>query len=110
MTQAIQLLQQTLRDLNTNHKQILSKSHRMGLPVVVNSLFRLFFAMNSLKHCNTTIRCMKDYENKLHQFPISDAVTYKYYCGKFRILEENYVQAKNDLEFALKNCHKDHKR
>merc|ERR550517_825981 len=51
---------------------------------------------------------MKDYEDKLELFPISDAVTYKYYCGKQRMLEENYGQAKKDLEFAFKHCHKDH--
>jgi len=110
MTLAVQDLQVMIRTLNQNKKvNNVKKSQALGVPVVVNSLFRLFFVMNSLKHVKTTIRCMKDYENRLNVFQLSDTVTYKYYCGRYRLLEENYMAAKSDLEFAFKCCHNEHR-
>jgi len=109
MTSAVQDLQVMIRTLNQNKKvNNIKSSQALGIPVVVNSLFRLFFVMNSLKHVKTTIRCMKDYENRLDIFELSDTVTYKYYCGRYRLLEENYIAAKADLEFAFKFCHNGH--
>jgi hypothetical protein len=110
MTSAVQDLQVMIRTLNQNKKvNNVKNSQALGVPVVVNSLFRLFFVMNSLKHVKTTIRCMKDYESKLNVFQLSDTVTYKYYCGRYRLLEENYLAAKADLEFAFKSCHNQHR-
>lgn len=109
MTSAVQDLQVMIRTLNQNKKvNDIQNSQAMGIPVVVNSLFRLFFMMNSLKHVKTTIRCMKDYDDQLHIFERSDSVTYKYYCGRYRLLEENYTAAKTDLEFAFKFCYPRH--
>jgi len=110
MTLAVQDLQVMIRTLNQNKKvNNVKNSQALGVPVVVNSLFRLFFVMNSLKHVKTTIRCMKDYESRLDVFQLSDTVTYKYYCGRYRLLEENYLAAKSDLEFAFKSCHNEHR-
>lgn len=42
----------------------------------------------------------------LDRAPAADAVTFKFFCGRLAVLQENYPKAVADLGYALKRCNK----
>lgn len=53
---------------------------------------------------------MNDFIFNLDQFPKSHVIQFKYYSGKHLMFQERYKKAKEELDYALKYCHKDSKK
>jgi hypothetical protein len=43
---------------------------------------------------------LPDFKN----FPLAQRVTYRFYVGRLAVFDEDYVRAKEFLEFAFDNC------
>ena len=84
-------------------------SRKKALFSIANVLLKIYFKMNSPRLCQTLTsqiegrsggNIMK--KENLFAYPISDVVTYKYYVGRLKILEDNFDDARDCLIEALK--------
>jgi len=81
-------------------------SKKAGVLYIVNQLFAMYFALNTLRLCKNLVRPVET--RKLHQHGrAGDLVTYRYYVGRLYMFEDQYDMAETHLEYALKHCHKD---
>ncbi|CAG8972714.1 hypothetical protein HYALB_00008629 [Hymenoscyphus albidus] len=88
----------------------LALSRKWGIYYTTNLLLKTYFKLNQIglsKNILNAIRAYKGDMPLLDKFPASQQVTYKYYIGVICFLEENYVEAENNLTEAWNKCHKD---
>lgn len=81
------------------------KPKKLATLEVVNTLFRIYFTLNTLRLCKNLIKSvdsplLPDFKN----FPLAQRVTYRFYVGRLAVFDEDYVRAKEFLEFAFDNC------
>ncbi|RSL67163.1 CSN12-like protein [Fusarium duplospermum] len=95
-----------------NDRAPLEESRKWGIYFVINLLFKTYFKLNSASLSRTIIKTLSVYNDKgdmpaLEMFPKSQRVTFKFYEGVLRFLEEDYFAAETHLNEAWQLCHKD---
>ncbi|EFC41358.1 predicted protein [Naegleria gruberi] len=88
----------------------LSLSKKWGALYLVNILMRIYFKLNNIglmKKLIDTVETSKTLP-ELDLFPIGQQVTFKFFSGRVAIFQGKFIKAKEDLEFALDNCHEDY--
>jgi hypothetical protein len=78
----------------TYYRAPLQDSRKWGLFNIVNLLFKTYFKLNSItlsKNIINAIQASRDDMPELGAFPKSHQVTFKYYLGVIKFLEEDYV-------------------
>eukprot|EP01041_Mallomonas_annulata_P009576 gene9576-19901_t len=78
-------------------------SKRLAIFAVTNVLFKIYFKLNTLQLCGKLINVVErtGFIESLEYFPVSDVVTYKYYIGRLKMLEDRFEEARESLSFAL---------
>ena len=80
-------------------------SKKAGVLTIVNTLFAIYFRLNTLRLCRNLLRPVES--RKLHEkAKMSEMVTYRYYVGRLFLFEDQYVLAEENLDFAFQHCHK----
>ncbi|ETV90690.1 hypothetical protein H310_14583 [Aphanomyces invadans] len=69
---------------------------------VVNQLFKIYFRLNKINLCGNVIQAIN--KQNFSIFDKRDQVTYMYYLGRIRMLEDNYVEANECFGFAWRHC------
>ena len=71
----------------------------------INELAKVLFAQNNLRLCEDIYESYNDrIEQELMQCSSGQLCTYHYYCGRVRLYEDNYKQARELLLRALQTC------
>jgi len=83
-----------------------NQSQKLAALFVINQLLKLSFKTEQLSYCKTAMITADGYVSDLQLFPQSHVVQFKFYRGRYNMFEENYPEAKADLEYALNICHK----
>ncbi|WZN66280.1 enhanced ethylene response protein 5 [Chloropicon roscoffensis] len=78
---------------------------RLATLRVVNSLFRIYFALNTLRNCKYLVRVV-DAKKFLsfESFACADRVTYKFFVGRLAVYEEDFECADSYLTYAFDRC------
>ena len=87
----------------------LEESRKWGLYYTTNLLFKTYFKLNSIGLSKNILRALSASKTDmpiLDAFPKSHIVTFKYYVGVIQFLEEDYVQAEENLTSAWHMCHR----
>mmetsp|Transcript_14482 Transcript_14482/g.41239 ORF Transcript_14482/g.41239 Transcript_14482/m.41239 type:complete len:296 (-) Transcript_14482:59-946(-) len=82
---------------------------RLATLRIVNSLFRIYFKLNTLRNCKYLIRVVD--AKKFVAFPhfqAGDRVTYKFFVGRLAVFDENFDEANDHLSYAFDHCHPSH--
>jgi nuclear mRNA export protein PCID2/THP1 len=80
-------------------------SKKIGVLYIVNQLFSMYFTLNTLRLCKNLLKPVES--RKLHlSGNKGDLVTYRYFVGRLMMFEDQYETAEENLEYALKHCHK----
>ena len=75
---------------------------------IANQLMRVYFHMKQTNLCkNIIVALSKPSFNKL-SFPLPDAVTFSYFCGRYHVANSNLPEAVENFEFAFRMCHRDY--
>jgi hypothetical protein len=93
-----------------NDRSDLSESRKWGIYSTTNLLFKTYFKLNSISLTRNVIRALEAANEDLpplELFPKSHRCTFKYYRGFIDFLQENYLEAEQNLSEALSLCHKD---
>ncbi|PRP77946.1 PCI domain containing 2 [Planoprotostelium fungivorum] len=81
------------------------ESKKQCLLSIVNSLFKIYFQLGTLRLCKNLIKTV---ENKgslpINSYTIAQRVTYKFYTGRLNMSNSRFKQAETDLDFAFKKC------
>ncbi|TKA74403.1 hypothetical protein B0A49_03455 [Cryomyces minteri] len=88
----------------------LEESRKWGVYYTTNLLFKTYFKLNAIglsKNILRSLQATKTDMPPLEAFPKSHQVTFKYYVGVILFLEEDYVQAEENLTEAWQLCHQD---
>ena len=79
-------------------------SKKAGVLPIVNELFSMYFRLNILRLCKNLIRPVET--RKLHQNAMmGQMVTYRYYCGRLNMFEDQHSAAEKNLDYAFRHCH-----
>ena len=79
-----------------------NKGKRLALLEIVNTLFKVYFQLNTLRLCKTLINAVNSgVFPELEAFPASQRVTYRYYMGRLNIFDEQYVSAMDSSNTSL---------
>ena len=82
-----------------------NKAKKLASLDLVVSLFRVYFALNTLRLCKNLIAAVGSRQfAPFGSFPASQRVTYKYFCGRLAIFDEAYVEADEHLSYCLSRC------
>ena len=82
-----------------------NKTKKLASLDLVVSLFRVYFALNTLRLCKNLIAAVGSRQfAPFDNFPASQRVTYKYFCGRLAIFDESYVEADEHLSYCLSRC------
>ncbi|KAH0845517.1 Protein CSN12 like protein [Fonsecaea pedrosoi] len=87
-----------------------NESRRWGIYSTTNLLFKTYFKLNSVSLTKNVIRALEaaaDDIPDLARFPKSHQCTFKYYRGVIEFLQENYIEAEQNLMESFQLCHKD---
>lgn len=80
-------------------------SKKAGVLGIVNELFAIYFRLNTLRLCKNLLRPVET--RKLHEAgKMGEMVTYNFFVGRLFLFEDQYQMAENNLDYALKHCHK----
>ena len=75
-----------------------SGSKRLALFAVTNTLFKIYFKVNTLQLCGKLINVVEGpgstVMRDLSVFPVCDVVMYKYYIGRLKMFEDRYSEAR----------------
>ncbi|KAF4634074.1 hypothetical protein G7Y89_g4033 [Cudoniella acicularis] len=88
----------------------LEESRKWGIYNIINLLFKTYFKLNSISLSKNVLNALQAYRGDMPQlsaFPMAHQVTFKYYVGVIKFLEENYVESEKNLTEAWHLCHKD---
>lgn len=103
MERACECLMQLFRvcatDRSTKHF-----SKRLGMIIIINQLFKIYFRINKLHLCKPLIRAL-DNANIFDQCTLSQKVTYNYYLGVKTLFDLRILEAEKLLDFVFENCH-----
>ncbi|KDD74904.1 hypothetical protein H632_c998p0 [Helicosporidium sp. ATCC 50920] len=73
---------------------------------IVNISIKIYFQLNTLRLCKNLIRTVESRQFlPFEQFPAAQRVTYKFYVGRLAVFDEDYKEAQDALEYALRRCH-----
>ena len=110
---AVTLLQEsfskTLNDRKEyNQHEPLSEhgSKKAGVLYIVNLLFSMYFRLNTLRLCKNLVRPVESRNLHTKAENMGEKVTYRYYVGRLHMFEDNYKEAEQNLNYALRHCHK----
>ena len=82
-----------------------NKAKKLASLDLVVSLFRVYFALNTLRLCKNLIAAVGSRQfAPFEHFPASQRVTYKYFCGRLAIFDEAYAEADEHLSYCLSRC------
>ena len=82
-----------------------NKAKKLASLDLVVSLFRVYFALNTLRLCKNLIAAVGSRQfAPFESFPASQRVTYKYFCGRLAIFDEAYADADEHLSYCLARC------
>mmetsp|Transcript_16985 Transcript_16985/g.23755 ORF Transcript_16985/g.23755 Transcript_16985/m.23755 type:complete len:417 (-) Transcript_16985:190-1440(-) len=82
-------------------------SKKMATIFTVNHLFKLCFRLNLLRNTSQlTLSVNSKGFPPMENFPKSETVTYHFYLGRLKMMEEKYEEAEEYLEYAFIHCHK----
>jgi len=100
------LLESCFRSTNMG-RAIDADAHRkrhVGL-YIVNNQFKVLFRLKTLQLCKNLIMSVEipTFPN-MDEFPITERVTYHFYKGRMRILEDRIPEARQALTYAWENC------
>nr|POF17053.1 protein csn12 like [Quercus suber] len=90
-----------------SHSSPLEQSRKWALYYMGNILFKTYFKLNTLNLCKNVLRPLQAANTDmppLSAFPKSHQVTFKFYNGVLRFLEEDYSAAEEFLESAYSMC------
>ncbi|KUJ08774.1 uncharacterized protein LY89DRAFT_326031 [Mollisia scopiformis] len=88
----------------------LEESRKWGIYNIINLLFKTYFRLNSISLSKNILNAIQAYRGdmpSLDAFPKAHRVTFKYYVGVIKFLEESYEEAEKHLTEAWLLCHKD---
>lgn len=81
------------------------REKRLATLFVVNSAFKIYFALNTLRLCKNMILSVEARNAlPLADYPLAQQVTYRFYTGRLAIFDESYSKAAADLSFSLQHC------
>ena len=70
-----------------------NKEKKLALLEIINTLFKVYFQLNTLRLCKTLINAVNSKQFlEFDMFPASQRVTYRYYTGRLNIFDERYVR------------------
>lgn len=104
----VEQVRQLVRYFQVSSRKQVYETLQYGLFFVVNHLFKIYFKMNQISAIPMTMRPLKRFESQLSMFPKKDTVTYRFLVGKYQVINEQYKEAEESLEYCFKHCHKDH--
>jgi len=82
---------------------------RAGALFIVINQFKVYFKLGTLQLCKNLIRSVNQPNfPKFESFPVSHRVTYKFYVGRIKVLEDDMAEADKHLTYALEHCHKEY--
>jgi hypothetical protein len=82
-----------------------NKAKKLAALDIVVTLFRAYFALNTLRLCKNLIAAVGSRQfPPFDAFPASQRVTYKYFTGRLAIFDEAYEEADADLSYAFSHC------
>jgi len=80
-------------------------SKKVGVLYIVNQLFSMYFTLNTLRLCKNLLKPVET--SKLHcSGNKGNMVTYRYFVGRLMMFEDQYETAEENLDYALRHCHK----
>ncbi|KAF2721356.1 hypothetical protein K431DRAFT_312639 [Polychaeton citri CBS 116435] len=86
-------------------------SRKWALYYVANLLFKIYFRLNQVGLCKNILQALTSSSSSatsemppLSSFPKSHQVTFKYYVGVIRFLDEDYAAAEEHLQAAYIAC------
>ncbi|XP_026469154.1 PCI domain-containing protein 2 homolog [Ctenocephalides felis] len=82
---------------------------RLGMLLLVNQLFKVYFRINKLHLCKPLIRAIESSSFK-DQFPLAQQITYKYFVGRKAMFDSDYKMADEYLSYAFERCHREAKQ
>eukprot|EP01112_Ceratiomyxa_fruticulosa_P019056 TRINITY_DN6178_c0_g1_i1.p1 TRINITY_DN6178_c0_g1~~TRINITY_DN6178_c0_g1_i1.p1 ORF type:complete len:435 (-),score=69.18 TRINITY_DN6178_c0_g1_i1:181-1485(-) len=87
-------------------KNDLLNSKRWGVLQVVNSLFRAYFKLNTVRLCKNLIKSLSTLWQvmDIEKFQRDQVVTYKFFIGRIAILEGEFDKAVENLDYAFLHC------
>ncbi|CAK0783973.1 hypothetical protein CVIRNUC_007176 [Coccomyxa viridis] len=82
-----------------------NKEKKLALLEIINTLFKVYFQLNTLRLCKTLINAVASKQFlEFDMFPASQRVTYRYFTGRLNIFDEKYQEAVDDLTYAFEHC------
>ena len=79
-----------------------NKEKKLALLEIINTLFKVYFQLNTLRLCKTLINAVNSKQFlEFDMFPASQRVTYRYYTGRLNIFDERYVSCLSRLSYSL---------
>ena len=73
----------------------------MALLPVVNTMFKLYFKLNTLRNCKPCIQAVENPNFPFMSFPQSERVTYKYFAGRLAIFQDQLVRGPFGIWFNV---------
>ena len=78
-----------------------NKEKKLALLEIINTLFRVYFQLNTLRLCKTLINAVNSKQFlEFDMFPASQRVTYRYFTGRLNIFDEKYVSLRPSLPWC----------
>ncbi|OJJ86540.1 protein csn12 [Aspergillus glaucus CBS 516.65] len=87
----------------------IEESRKWGVYNMISLTFKTHFKLNSIGLCKSLLRALNASSADLpplEAFPKSHIVTFEYYVGVIRFLDEDYAEAEKHLAYAWKLCHR----
>ncbi|KAH7105633.1 PCI-domain-containing protein [Auriculariales sp. MPI-PUGE-AT-0066] len=91
----------------TDRQSPYQQSRKWGVYYTVGLVLKCYFRVNRIALSKNVLRALKAQPDvpPLSNYPRADQVTYRYYVGMLGFLNEEYLQAEEDLSFAFYNSH-----
>jgi len=106
--EAVRSIQQLFSKCQSS-KQPFPHSKIYGVLYCINTLFKIFFRLDSIKMPENLLDWYGQNRGnvKLEEYPMSVQVTFNYYYGCMAFYKMNIQDAEKSLTFVVQNCHKD---
>ena len=86
-------------------------SRKWGVYNIVNLLFKTYFQLGSINLCTNILKSLNNADlPSFNMYPKSQQVTFKYYCGVLSFYNEQFEQARQELEFSFSKSLKDNEQ